>query len=107
MALILRTKEKEIFIMGASAQNTTPSNQEVKRRTSFVSSIDGQADILVNAACVARFLAELAPAMIPVGTNSGLSEDGCHGLGMILDALGNTIDEALKLVGCTPSATTM
>ncbi|HFQ91093.1 MAG TPA: hypothetical protein ENK27_13550 [Desulfobulbus sp.] len=54
-----------------------------------------QVDLLDNAACVIRFLAEVSPA-IGSDLGPGLSERGTHGLTLILNGLENTINMALS-----------
>jgi hypothetical protein len=98
-----RTKEKEILIMESPSQSATQSNQKVTKQMDFIR-LGNQTDMLVNASAITRFLADLAPAMIPAHGDAGLSEDGCYGLCLILEALNNTITEALVLVGSKPQS---
>lgn len=64
------------------------------------------ADILTTAFCVAEFLANVSPAMAESNGFLGLTEHGSTGLGMILDALKNTINAALVASGSESMAKT-
>ena len=59
---------------------------------------DNPADLLVNAASVTRFLADVSPAFIDQGGNIGLGEQSVNGLGLILLAVESTINEALTRI---------
>ncbi len=53
------------------------------------------ADILDNAAAITSFLSDMAPHLSHDRNNS-LSENGAHGLMLILDALQQTIEAAAQ-----------
>ena len=53
------------------------------------------ADILTNAAFVTRFLAEVSLHIHSDGRDPGLSEDAAQGLYCILNAVENTIQDAI------------
>lgn len=56
---------------------------------------DSPADLLVNAASVTRFLADVSPAFTDQGGNIGLGDQSANGLCLILLAVESTINEAL------------
>lgn len=52
-------------------------------------------DLLVNAASVCRFLADVSPAFAEGGINMGLTEESANGLGLVLMVVESTISEAM------------
>jgi hypothetical protein len=61
----------------------------------FAAPGDQQTDLLSKASTITTFLADIAQNLVPMNGYLGLSESGGEGLRWILQALGNTIDEAL------------
>ena len=76
-----------------------PTTTDARRTTlgpGFCSHSQHPADILTNASFVTRFLAEAALHIHNDGPNPGLSENGAQGLYYILNAVEETINEAVN-----------
>ena len=56
-------------------------------------------DLLDQAASMLQFLADIAPALTGDGQHTGLNANSAFGLGLFLDHINTTIDQAKELIG--------
>lgn len=73
---------------------TVAKEEKVRLQPTFALAETHAVDILDNALSVTKFLVDMAPHLAEDSYYLGLSEEGGHGLGLILEALHHTIETA-------------